>query len=390
MSTDKPVRICHLTTIDTNIGDDWIREGIIYLLEQASSIRFDHVCVNIHDWKSTIIDEDGRDKILSSDGIIMAGTPFYFINERNDFLRKAAKVFFSLIGLFTGFSMYDGRCSGAKHVKPLWYDRIGKVYKVKPVAILAAGTNLAFDSDISELLQDRFIRKFLKDIHAWSRVNTVREPLASSLLKKLEIEHVEFPCSAFWAMDRFGIKALRDPQLVVFNYMAGGGHYRFEGGACHRWESTLMDVFNRAVKYYGQGRVRVICHCRSEADMATNLMGGRFVLFDPSYVASLEHYSHARTGIVNRCHGLIAMAGFASPSIVVGKDSRTLMADEIKLPRYFYKTVTSDELFSQLKSMNDDFEAYRRKLQEQKEAFEKSYIRLIREKYINLFDRSLA
>ncbi len=378
-------KICYLTTIDTNVGDDWIREGIHYLLEKAFSSSVGHVCVNIHDWKGTIIDAQGQDKILSSDGIIMAGTPFYFLNERKDLLRKILKVYFSGLGLLTGYSKYDGRCSGAPHVKPLWYDRVQSVWQHKPVAILAAGTNLAYNSDGSELLNDRYIKRFMNDIHSWSRLNTVREPLADQILNQLGIEHELFPCTAFWAMDGLDVSPQIDPEYIVLNYMAGGGHYRFEKKPEILWESVAVDLFRRCTQRYGAERVKVICHDAAEADAATRLLGSKSIWYDPGYKKTLESYSYARTGVVNRCHAQIVMAGLGSPSVVVGKDSRTLMAQEVKLPRYYYENVDVDTLFNHVCAMYDGFEGYRTTLRDLKAIKERRYVDVIKERYVRSF-----
>jgi hypothetical protein len=378
MSNNKRLRVCFLTTIETNVGDDWIREGILYLLSHASKQAIEEVHINIHDWKGTILDENRQDKIFFSDAIIMAGTPFYYINKRKDLLRKIAKTVFSAIGQFTEFSKYDGRCSGANYVKPIWYDRIAKIYRQKPIAILAAGTNLSYDSDASELYKDKFIRKFVWDIHSWSRLNTVREPIAASFLRKMNIEHSEFPCTAFWAMNSLGINPSTNPGIIAFNYMPGGGHYRFENQIDMGWQSVMLELFRYCADYFGSSRIKFICHNQSEADTATRVFGSKHVWYECGYEKVLKFYSHARTGIVNRCHALVAMAGFGTPSVVVGKDSRTHMATEIGLPRYFFKRVNCNELFSLLKTMYNDFETYNLRLKALKSAEENRYIELIR------------
>jgi hypothetical protein len=386
MNDHRKFRICLLTTIDTNVGDDWIREGLCYLIMRSCNNPIDFELINIHDWKGSIIDDNGNDKILSADAIIMAGTPFYFINERKDLIRKGAKLIFSLFGLVTGYSKYDGRCSGAPHVKPLWYDRIKKCYPKKPVAILAAGTNLNYYSNASELMRDRFIQNFLKDIHSWSRLNTVREPLASSLLRQMQIEHYQFPCTAFWAMDNASIKPYKNPEVVVFNYMPSGGHYRFEQRIGKKWESAVMELYQDCVKYYGKHRIRFICHDSKEADEAVKLIGSKNVYYEKGSIKTIELYRYARTGVVNRCHALMAMAGFGSPGLVVGKDSRTLMATEIGLPRYYYEKVNSEDLFTEIKLMYDGFEGHNGRLKKLKHEKEMDYVDLIKEKFIQSID----
>jgi len=385
MNQEKLLKICYLTTINTNVGDDWIREGIRYLLEKSFSKPLEKTCVNIHDWKKTIFDEQGNDKVLTADGVVMAGTPFYFINERKDFLRKFLKAFFSSLGLFTGFSKFDGRCSGAPHVKPLWYDRIQKIWQHKPLAILAAGTNVGYYSNGDELLNDRYVKKFMKDIHSWSRLNTVREPLADHILNFLDIEHKLFPCTAFWSMDGLGVSAQNNPEIIAFNFMAGGGHYRFDQRSDDRWDKIIFELFSLCLQRYGAERLKVICHDQYEADAATRLFGGKYVCFDQGYKETLEFYSYARTGIVNRCHAQVVMAGLGSPSVVVGKDSRTLMSKEVNLPRYYYKNVNSEILFDHLCKMYDGFEGYYNALRNLKAVKEEKYIQAIKERYVTSF-----
>ena len=56
--------------------------------------------------------------------------------------------------------------------------------------------------------------------------------------------------------------------------------------------------------------------------------------YSPDYLDYFPVYAKCRGGIFNRVHGAVLLAGRGVPSVIIGNDSRTRMADEFGLPRW--------------------------------------------------------
>ena len=365
-----------LTTIGVNVGDDWIREGLKFLLGHVvSDIRYEYV--NFHRPRRGVYDAAGRDRILTADLVAMAGTPFYFISPRRDPLRKAAKVFFSFVGRFTGFSRFDGRCSGVAHVRPIWYKRVARICESVPVLTCAAGTNLHYYSNGDELVQDRFCRTYITDVYHMCRATTTRDPLAHGVLKRMGLPNRVFPCTAFWAIDALaGEPASKD--LVLVNYMPGAAHRDASSReAASRWETVFRAVYESLRR--GRHRVVVVCHDRKELEAARRFAPRQALFFHKDYSQYLKIYARGRLGLFNRCHGLIALASAGSPGIVVGTDTRTQMADMVGLARHFADEVNPELLLDQLADLQRHAHEHADRLHELKAEQTAKYIDVIRQ-----------
>src|SRR5690349_12387299 len=75
-------RVAFITTVGKNVGDEFIREGIVSLLEEAIG-PFDSFYVNKHDLTSLsrpLLDEMELvpDKLQAADLIVQAGAPVFW------------------------------------------------------------------------------------------------------------------------------------------------------------------------------------------------------------------------------------------------------------------------------------------------------------------------
>ena len=69
------MKLCLFTSLNTNVGDDFIREGILNLLKKAD-ISFEYTIINKHDPES-LFDFEGKNKVKDSDFTILCGTPVF-------------------------------------------------------------------------------------------------------------------------------------------------------------------------------------------------------------------------------------------------------------------------------------------------------------------------
>jgi polysaccharide pyruvyl transferase WcaK-like protein len=257
------------------------------------------------------------DKIFSADMVVQAGAPVYWLNE-------------------------SSKCSGAEWVKPLWYKRVENICRLKPVINVAAGTCQPFFSDCLEIIRDKECREFITDIYNMCRFTTTREHRAHELLNNLGLENSLIPCSALFAADSFSIKPAKEKDLVCFNYMSLGGHYDLGQGIDYKkWDQIFFGFFHEIKDKHP---VVLVCHNKDEYRQASSRVGKEYAFWARDYVDYLKLYSRCRLGVFNRIHGGFVAAGFLSPAIFVGADTRALMAQELNLPLFYVKDVNLELL----------------------------------------------
>ena len=323
------MKVSFITTINTNVGDDFIREGIQYLLGQYYP-RFESYFINKHNLKTLGEAQSGegkpvRDKILDADLIVQAGTPLYWRNTSSS-------------------------CATAPWIKPLWYDRIAQVYEKQPVLNLGAGSSQYFHSNGSEILEDGQCREFIRDSHRMCRLTIVRDRLASRILTELGLTHTSLPCPSIFVSDNFKTSRTR-PEIVAVNYMHKAGHfdYRDEVDAAH-WRDVFFRTIAQVKKT--QKKVVFVCHSIDEYALAKSLFPGEKLFYSSRYEDYLTFYSRCKFGIFNRIHSTFALASFGFPSILIGSDTRTSMAELIGTPFYCATEVSSTLLVDKFHELN--------------------------------------
>jgi hypothetical protein len=329
------VKISIITTVDHNVGDDFVREGIKYLLRQHFSgqqLEFE----NIHkhspittrhgfEWfrnlrysrrvDKLIPKKITQDRIFDADLVVQSGAPVYWCHA------------------------VDGHCYQNEWYQPLIRERLYQK-KNKLFINLAGGTCQTYHSDGSEFCS--LCNDYIKEFYDACQVTTVRDTLGSVVLGNIGLKAPVIPCSSIFAINEHNLKSEGEDYVVV-NYMKGGSHFVFG-------QEILADKWQREFKiFYNELKMkeRVIfsCHNQKEVDEALDLDPDAEIFFEEhDYLAYMRFYSRAKFGIMNRVHGAFMMASFGKPSIVIGNDSRARMAEEIGLKHYFVNDVDVDLL----------------------------------------------
>jgi len=352
------LKISFITTIETNPGDDFVRCGIEYLLGQAG-IDFSPHHINKHNALSRFAGlhddrEAGIDVMRSSDLVIQSGAPFYW-----------------KVGESTG--------ANVDWVKPIYRERLFLYQPQVPFINLAAGSCVGPKDSAATILADLESVEFIRQVSAISTLNTVRDQLAGDLLSALELEHHVLPCTAFWASSRWQQRrGVKKANLIAVNLMPAGGHYNFwETVDPVWWESQCRLVTQELNKRYPVNSV-FVAHSRDECDWALQLgWPVAKIYYSVDYRAYLELYSHCRAGLFNRLHGAVALAGFGRPSLMIGNDSRLLMADELGLPRFWASQVVAEQILLNFDTMLADEVDRERELKSLKQSKEKIYVELL-------------
>jgi hypothetical protein len=363
------MKISIITTVNHNVGDDFVREGIKYLLRQYfknENIYFQ----NIHKHSpittrygfekirnlrmSNILDKVipkswSKDRITEADIVVQSGAPVYWCHE---------------VG--------GGHCYQNEWYKPLIKERFLKNKNTK-LLNLAAGTCQKYHSDGSEFCE--LCNDYMKEFFELASVTTVRDTLAQKVFSNIGIDVPVIPCSSIFAIDEHGLKN-EGEKYVVVNYMKGGAHYTFgQKIDIEKWEREFKKFYFELKE---KERVIVSCHNQKEVDEA--------LAFDPKaeifyvkddYLAYMKFYSKAKFGIMNRVHGAFLMASYGKPSIVIGNDSRARMPEEIGLKHYFVNDADYELLNREYEFLKDGADNFSERFKVIKEKAYNDYMKAL-------------
>ena len=355
------MRIGLITTIDTNLGDDLVREGLCSVLRDAfRGRRIEFVSINKHQPLEVY---PGWHPIRFTHSLARS-----LPRGRTRLSRGAARMLRSL-----GSSRFDGcdlivqcgtpvawpGCSGCEWAEPLWHQVVGRLSQQGvPALNLGAGSCYPWEKQ-PKRVESEEDALYLKRISGYCRFTTVRDRLAQLLLESLGRSCPLIPCPALVAgMPVTGSQG--DGDLLVINYMEKGGHYDWgQGIDAGAWSRTAKALVERVSK---RERVLFLCHDQREYELASTL--------DPTIPRFLprnlsEYFSvlsRAKAGVCNRLHAAIALAGMGIPSVAVGTDTRLLMVEAVGLPYFYVKEATLERMEDALQGLLRGRESERERL----------------------------
>ena len=314
------LKFAFITTRRTNIGDDFVREGLRAVLDEICEYHAYLVHKHAPDTTCTTRypeeeeqEEEGPvlgDKVLDADAVFQTGAPVYW-------------------NLGTGPGQ---KCCTAEWIGPLWYERIAHVSSRLPVFNIAAGGCQPYYGSASEIVDDLDCARFTRDIHSFCRITTVRDKLAEEVNCLLGLPVLRMPCVSIHAWRRNKIAAEISPNIAL-NFMPLGGHYDLDGRTDpQRWASNFV-ALDRILRLRGL-QTSLVAHDRKELNALSAMFPDRAVFFSEDYRDYFHYYAGCRGGVFNRVHGAMLLAGRGVPALVIGNDSRARMVDELGLPRW--------------------------------------------------------
>lgn len=361
----KKTKIGLITTLGTNIGDDFIRVGIQSVLRSFFSNRaVEWVEINKHDpqtvWPLRHPERTGRklpsylktlaksvwkNKFASCDLIVQCGAPV----------------------------IWNG-CSKCEWNQPLWQDVVAPLSKRIPILNLAAGS--AYPLSLQPEALEGSDLKFIQSILGYCKLTTARDRLAQKLMENTGAVVPLVPCSAGLALEPGGA-AIETRGVVAVNYMKKAGHYDFRRELdADAWESTFRSVLENLKEDY---KVIFLCHNKQEVSLATEKFPEYERVFPQDWREYNRFANDVRFGIFNRLHAAVAFAGIGIPSIAVGNDTRTLMVEEYALPVYDVRNCNSDLLLTAICQIESNLASERERLQVLRGKTFSSYLDLIAE-----------
>lgn len=339
----KTLRIALITTRQTNVGDDFIRDGLIYLLKSTIERKIKFYYINKHkpETASFIIETLLKYKIIQffnhkffnwipnkiscSDLTIISGAPVYWIHPGHTI------------------------CSNNEWYKPL----IKNIVQKKGVILfnIGGGTSQEYYSEGDEFFNDNEVISYIKELHSTSKITIVRDSLSAEVLEKMGLDRFLLACPSIFVKEKYQFTNAKE--YIVLNYMKGGGHYDFSNTIdFKKWEHTFKNFYN-SIKMTNKNIV-FVCHNLEEVNNAREFDKDANIFYSKNYVKYFEFYSKARFGIVNRVHSAFVMASYESPSIIIGSDSRAKMAEMIGLKSFFVNDIDSHLLKNEFDRLLND------------------------------------
>lgn len=375
------MKVALITTVHHNVGDDFVRDGILYLMTRIlgrveprlihkhfpASVRSEWAW--LHDGGLTrVMDRiprlgalrvsglierlplrPSRDQILGADVLVQCGAPVYWLHGTAD-------------------------CSANEWFGPLIQRRWDQQAVRIPFLNLGAGACQAYDSDGREFAGAPATLAYIRGLHARCALTTVRDELSNAILRHAGLNAPLLPCPSLFARDHHGLAPSR-PEFLALNYMPMGGHYRFD-------QRIDQDAWDLAFVAFARAAARrepclMVCHNRDEYRAAARLLPDLPRFHSSNYRDYLAIYARARGGVVNRVHGAFALASFGRPALVVGNDSRARMAAQIGMPSLHVAEATPERLQSAWGTLEQDARGCQDRLESLREAVRARYLELL-------------
>lgn len=363
------MKITFITTVNHNVGDDFVREGIKYLLMNSlPTQKFYFTNIHKHSpitsrygfefirnlkWSERLDNKIPLwmtpDRILKSDIVIQSGAPVYWLHK-------------------------NAKCYNNEWYKPLIKNRFCRK-KNGTLLNIAAGSAQEYYSDGSEFLNHQKARDYITEFYNFCEITTVRDHLAKKILGLFNLNAECLPCTSIFSNDQYKIKR-GNKGYIVLNYMEGGGHYSFSQKIDNfKWQNRFKEIFN---KLSTKEKVVLVCHNKKELFEAQKFTSLSNIFYSRNFIDYINFYSQAKAGILNRVHGAFLLSSFGIPAIIVGSDSRARMGDVMGIQNYFVEEASTDFILKQFYEILENLKIEEEKIYHKKVEAKENYLRLFK------------
>jgi polysaccharide pyruvyl transferase WcaK-like protein len=363
MKNFKTLKISIITTLKHNVGDDFVREGILYLLEKKIgnykvSFIHKHIPITVRpefEWIYICGLTKLLDKIHKFSGLLLSK-----VLDALPLNKKSDKILNCNLLVQSGAPVYWCFPNGGGSHNNEWYSplicrRYSKVKKRVVFINLGAGTCQHFYSNGTEFIKNNSCASFIRELHSLTSVTTVRDTLSKKILNNLGMNAPVIPCPSIFARERLNILPDKT-KYIALNFMTLGGHYGlWQQIDIRKWENTFKAFYN---KIRDKFPVVLVCHDKKEVMAAKKILPEADLFFAKSAKNYLEFYSRAKFFMGCRVHGAYATASFGRPAFIIGTDTRARMAEEISLNYAFVNDVDShylEEIYHNLEKQCDSY-----------------------------------
>lgn len=364
-----------ISTLRHNIGDDFVREGIVGLLQQTLAQErpgkvLEVDVIHKHSPVTTVYGLERirslrlsrmaepvaralrlPDRIGRADLLVQSGAPIYWCHENGP------------------------SCERNEWFDPLVRRRFLPDRRGRRFFNLAGGSCQRYHSDASEM--DRFPNTlaYMAEFFDACDLTTLRDVHAQRMLKAAGREAEVLPCTSIYARDQLRIEP-EAGEYIVLNFMEYGGHFTFgQTIDKERWRENFRRIHALTSR---MGRVVAACHSPAERDLVREVVPDIEAFIVPDdHVEFMRFYARARFGIVNRVHAGFMLASFGKPVAVVGTDTRALMIANLGLPSHFVEDVTDPETIVEQTAARET--TYREEIEQIRTTTRARYVQLLSE-----------
>ena len=343
----KIMKVGLITTLETNIGDDLIREGVIRILRASFPDRqFEFAIVNKHRPLEVYPPKHPARWFNFSLRKLRLNRRFWTAVSRVG-SRVGPNRFADcdLIAQCGAPVMYE-QCHRSEWAGPLWHDTVRPLHQRVPVINIAAGSCYSWEHTMKRI-EPPADATFIRTIGGYCRLTTARDRLYQDFAAIEGLHTPLVPCSAFLALsgtpqDQAGPAAGK----ILLNYMSSGGHFDMgQGVDPQAWEATMRGLIEHLRPNYP---LAMLCHNQREYDLAAEIAPD----LPRIWPRKPEEYASAVAGCIaavcNRLHAAVGIAGMGVPVIAIGNDTRLLMVAELGVPCYYVKDATVENLSNDL------------------------------------------
>lgn len=361
MQDNRPVRIGFLTTIDTNVGDDFIREGVRAILDACQEPYWSFY-VNKSSAKSLYEPCDDEpfclaNKYWQADLFIQSGAPMYW-HLLNGQSTSVTSEWYDWFWRDCVFSNDD------KNSHPSFIN-------------LGAGSCQPWGDEGGSFINDQDCVTYAKEIATRSNLTVVRDPVAAIMLRYLGIHYYALPCPAFLAACRHKFERKLSSDIIGLNLMSIGSHYDLTNDFdVSAWQKDCTALVN-GLRQVGQ--IVFICHDEHEVAYVRKFaQKNERVFISTSFRDYFDIYAICSIVIANRVHGAVCAAGFGVPAIIMGNDTRALIGDYINIKQFQSGKLTANEVLAEAVKLLRYRNVVSKKLVKLRNKTLKKYISLIK------------
>jgi hypothetical protein len=355
------LRLGLLTTLETNIGDDFIREGLLRVVrELRAGASLSLEAVNKHDpltvypsWHPT-----------RTAGAIIPRLPRGRITAQHWSDRFAAlggsRFDWCDVIMQCGTPILWPRCSLNEWCKPLWHDVLSRLASAgRPVLNVGGGACYPWEHPPATLAGD-VDESYAQLMLRIARLTTVRDTLARQLLGSVGPEPEFIPCPAFLAAQVFASPVARPRRRVLVNYMPNGAHFTFgQDIDTQTWENTMHRIVTALASDW---ELVFLCHDQKEFALAARLWPHHERALPRTVAEYFDTVRGAALGLFNRLHAGVGSAGLGIPSVCIGTDTRLLMVEAIGLPVIYVRNATTEAVLAEFSRLAANREAETQRL----------------------------
>lgn len=364
-----PLKIGFLTTLNVNIGDEFIRQGIRHCLDRVG-VPWIPFFVNKHDARSLVEPRDGEvdrisNKLLEVDVFIQSGSPVYWHHGE-----------------------HGHRSTMAEWHEWVWEKGLLSSVEEPELLNLGAGSCQPWADTGESFVGDPECARFAQRAAARSRLTTVRDSVASNILTQLGVPHHCLPCPAFLAAASLTTQS-RAGSLIGINVMPKGGHFEFKTSiSTLAWVRRLHDMLQRLRK---EGHLLFICHSIEEKLFAEMFAeGGEQVFYSSNFRDYLEMFRMLSCIFSNRVHAAVTAAGFGVPGVIAGTDTRVQIGEWLGLDALHSPEMNSAEAAGMVADLLRKRHEHRERLLCLREEVEAKYLEILAPILESTYPRSVS